>query len=528
MFARKRKMLFQKNFGKEPSRRYFVGDLELIKSYFEFCREQNPDSYYVDDITWNDLDLDRIFKRINMKLTTSGEQTLYYQLRTPVLNPEEYQKRYELLNLVESDPDLRLKLQMTLSRLGCNRHVDIFTHLKQKQKTHKWLLIHILQSLLFAASLVSLVLIGINGILAILGVMVVNGIVHELRVRKCSAEFDWVNYAVSLICTVKKIRKLHDPSLDTYFKDTYKHLERLNFAGWTGGVTKSYDKGLADMLNTVSLLDLIVFEYLKGKLSVCQTEVLSMHEAIGNLDAAISIASYRASLSHFTEPEIDFQTKKPYSYIENMCHPLLEDPVPNSLHTEKPILITGSNASGKSTYLKTAALNTLLAQTICTVPADSYQASAFRIYSSMALNDDLLSGESYYIVEIKSIKRILDKTEGLVPIFCTIDEVLRGTNTVERIAASSEILKHLAGQGVLCLAATHDGELCDLLSSQYEMYHFEEKFENQDMIFDYQIRPGKAVSRNAINLLQLLGFEADIIQGALERANRYINTGIWS
>ena len=104
MFARKRKMLFQKNFGKEPSRRYFDGDLELIKSYFEFCREQNPDSYYVDDITWNDLDLDRIFKRINMKLTTSGEQTLYYQLRTPVLNPEEYQKRYELLKLVESDP----------------------------------------------------------------------------------------------------------------------------------------------------------------------------------------------------------------------------------------------------------------------------------------------------------------------------------------------------------------------------------------------------------------------------------------
>ncbi len=110
---------------------------------------------------------------------------------------------------------------------------------------------------------------------------------------------------------------------------------------------------------------------------------------------------------------------------------------------------------------------------------------------------------------------------------CTIDEVLRGTNTVERIAASSKILENIASRGALCLAATHDIELCDLLSEQYDMYHFEEQVGISEMLFDYQIRNGKAVSRNAINLLKLIGFDESIVAGAHERANRYMAEGFW-
>ena len=103
------------------------------------------------------------------------------------------------------------------------------------------------------------------------------------------------------------------------------------------------------------------------------------------------------------------------------------------------MLLTGSNASGKSTFLKSVALNAILAQTIYTVMADSYRAPYFRIYSSMALKDNLMGNESYFIVEIKSLKRIYESADEKVPMLCLIDEVLRGTNTVERIAASSQI-----------------------------------------------------------------------------------------
>lgn len=115
------------------------------------------------------------------------------------------------------------------------------------------------------------------------------------------------------------------------------------------------------------------------------------------------------------------------------------------------VLLTGSNASGKSTFLKTVAVNGILAQTIHTCLADRYASCFYQMYTSMALRDDLQSQESYYIVEIKSLKRILDHVGEEVPMICFVDEVLRGTNTVERIAASSQILKSMGGSRGLVL-----------------------------------------------------------------------------
>ena len=93
----------------------------------------------------------------------------------------------------------------------------------------------------------------------------------------------------------------------------------------------------------------------------------------------------------------------------------------------------------------------MLAQTIWPRPARAkYEAPFFQIYSSMALRDNLQGNESYYIVEIKSLKRILNHVNEDVPMLCFVDEVLRGTNTVERIAASAQILKSLAKEGVIC------------------------------------------------------------------------------
>lgn len=528
MFLKKRKAILQRNFGTVPDPMYFAGDMDAIKSYYEFRKDNDLDSFLIDDITWNDLNMDRIFKRINPGLTTSGEQYLYYQLRSPATHPDAYRKRKELLDMMEAFPDLRLQVQMVLAKLGRTRHIDINRTMKPKPHSSKWLMVYIMQILLLAASAAFCTVAGSQGVLAVIAALTLNGIVHEKRLAKCQLDFDTVNYTVSLIFTVRAIRKLKNKKLDQYLEEAYSHLKQLDFAVKTGGVSAVKDGGVQDMLNSVLLLDLIAYEFLKIRLPKYQNEIFSMHETLGKLDAAIAVASYRASLDIFSEPDIDFFPEKPYFHASEMYHPLLKNPVTNSLNTEKSILITGSNASGKSTYLKTAALCALLSQTICTAPSADYRACAFRIFSSMALNDDLLAGESYYIVETKSLKRILNEKEGTVPVLCTIDEVLRGTNTVERIAASSEILLSLAQQGFLCLAATHDGELCDLLTEWYDLYHFEEYIEDNNMLFDYQIRKGRAVSRNAINLLKLIGFDDKIVSGAHNRANRYIESGVWS
>lgn len=527
MFHRELKKRLEAGFGKVPDPMYFHGDMEYIRAYYDFRKENNMDEFLIDDITANDLDLDKVFKRINPGLSTSGEQYLYYQLRSPAIDSGTYHERKKLIDFMTAQPDLRLKLQMILSRLGRTRRADLSRAFCPSEHGSLWFFIYLFLAFLVPVAILFAALSNTYGMLACIGILSCNAFVHDSRKKKCQTDFDTVNYSVSMIFALHKIRKMKNPEIDSYFQTAYTNLDRLHSVLRTGGVSTVSDGGVGDLVSTVLLLDLIAYEFLKNKLGRCHTEVFAVHEALGKIDAAIAVASYRKSLDTFAEPDIDFSPEKPFYFAAGMTHPLLNYAIPNDLNTNCSILITGSNASGKSTYLKTSALCALLAQSICTTTAASYRASAFRIYSSMALNDDLLAGESYYIVETKSLKRILEALSGSVPLLCTIDEVLRGTNTVERIAASSKILEEIAKQGALCLAATHDIELCELLSMQYKMYHFEEQVGMTEMVFDYKIRQGKAVSRNAINLLKLMGFEESIVIGAHERANSYMEKGVW-
>ena len=110
---------------------------------------------------------------------------------------------------------------------------------------------------------------------------------------------------------------------------------------------------------------------------------------------------------------------------------------------------------------------------------------------------------------------------------CLVDEGLRGTNTVERIAASAQVLKALSGGNVLCFAATHDIELTYMLERLYTNYHFQEEISDGDIRFDYCLREGRAVTRNAIRLLSLLGYPQEMIQSANDTAKEFMEKGEW-
>ena len=140
----------------------------------------------------------------------------------------------------------------------------------------------------------------------------------------------------------------------------------------------------------------------------------------------------------------------------------------------------------------------------------------------------LESATQLRIVEIRSLKRILDAAgERRTPVLCFVDEVLRGTNTVERIAAATQILIRLAESGTLGFAATHDIEMTELLKEYYDNYHFEEVIRDGDILFPYQLLPGKASTRNAIRLLQMMGYEEQIIKKASGQAENFLKTGKW-
>lgn len=259
-------------------------------------------------------------------------------------------------------------------------------------------------------------------------------------------------------------------------------------------------------------------------------EVDEMITILGQIETDVVVGAWRTRfLGEYCVPRLYYGGKDKFLKVEDLYHPLLPDPVKNSVSVTRGVLLTGSNASGKSTFLRAVAVSGVLAQTIHTCPASCYEAPVFRIYSSMSLRDNLSGGDSYYMVEIKSIKRILDqvmKKDGR-PVLCFVDEVLRGTNTVERIAASTQIMKMLARGRTLCFAATHDVELTRLLASAYDNYHFEEKIEEEDIYFPYLLRKGPATSRNAIALLKMLGYDRSIIEEAEAMAEGFLDSGSW-
>ena len=113
------------------------------------------------------------------------------------------------------------------------------------------------------------------------------------------------------------------------------------------------------------------------------------------------------------------------------------------------------------------------------------------------------------------------------PLLCFVDEVLRGTNTVERIAASAQILRSLSQSGIYCFAATHDIELTHLLEDCYDNSHFEEDIEGGDVSFSYRLLEGRAHTRNAIKLLEIIGFSDDIIKEADNMAGEFLRSGVW-
>lgn len=140
--------------------------------------------------------------------------------------------------------------------------------------------------------------------------------------------------------------------------------------------------------------------------------------------------------------------------------------------------------------------------------------------ASLRASDDLPRGESLYLAEAERLLAIIRSVEGNHSTLCLIDELLVGTNSIERLAASVEILAFLARKGALVVAATHDQQLAAGLSGVLEGYDFQDEATAEGMRFDHHIRAGLATTRNAIRLLAMLGFPAEIVEAARSRVLR--------
>jgi DNA mismatch repair ATPase MutS len=226
---------------------------------------------------------------------------------------------------------------------------------------------------------------------------------------------------------------------------------------------------------------------------------------IGELDALQSIASFREGLPFYTEPV--FAAPSVMLELVDGCHPVLDEAIPNSISVEKNnVVITGANMSGKSTFLRTVAVNVLMAQSVYTCYAASYRAPFFVILSCMRVSDVLSESKSLYFAEAEQLLAMVKAADGNTPALCVIDEPLSGTNGPERVSASLEILRYLACHRALVVVATHDMDVALGLLDEYQAYHFNDPFLGANEAGKYRIRAGLDYDSNALLLLDKLGF----------------------
>lgn len=533
--ARKREKAFIKslyeNYGSIPKKEYSLERYQRIASYYNRHKREGQ----LDDITWNDLNMDEIFKRMNYTFSASGEEYLYYTLRNTVNSKEELEHLEEIVNYFREHADERVKVQFLMSQLGYTGKFSLYDYIDQldylgKRTNSK----HYLFNFLFIPFLL-LMPYQLSISLAGLAVLIVYNILSYFKEKRDIEPYVIsFSYIMRLLQVCDKLCMTEIEACEKEWEEIRKHKSVLKVmrkgSFWVLSGNNSITTGnpldiVIDYVKMIFHVDLIHFNKMLQGVRAHVEDIDRLISTVGYLEAAIAVGAFRESLEEFCVPEL----------IENdsFCmidgyHPLLLNPVKNSIQTQKGVLLTGSNASGKSTFLKTVAINAILAQTIHTCAASGYTAQLYDIYSSMSLRDSIESGESYYIVEVKALKRIVDAaSQTKRPILCFVDEVLRGTNTIERIAASTQILQSLTGNKYLCFAATHDIELTELLKASFDNYHFEEDIRDGDIFFNYQLMKGKATTRNAIKLLEIMGYQKCIIDKASRQAEHFVCTGSW-
>jgi DNA mismatch repair ATPase MutS len=233
-----------------------------------------------------------------------------------------------------------------------------------------------------------------------------------------------------------------------------------------------------------------------------------------NLEALSSLATFV-----FLNPEYNFPEITKYGNSEIMFrgkalgHPLIkkENKIRNDFifNTNGEIsIVTGSNMSGKSTFIRTLGVNLSLAYAGSVVNAESLNVSLFRLYTCIKVSDSVIDGISYFYAEVKRLKKLLDEIETSgFPVFFLIDEIFRGTNNVERLKGSSAFIKKLAGTNAVGVLATHDLELVKLADviSKVKNYHFKEEIKNNKMFFDYMLNEEPCPTTNALKIMKLEG-----------------------
>lgn len=496
-----------------------AGEQAIIAHQYQHFLQQGVS--VISDITWNDLDLDELYTQMNKTTSGAGDWMLYAMLRQPCIKQEDLNQRIRLMKWAIAYPEDREAVEALLSKCT-KRYRDDLEQEYFKEDFH--LKRYVFPYISWVVILGSLVLIPFHPAMFFLTLLTlcVSAFYYFYHHKQLEYQLDPLVYLVKHIDVLHRLANgamSQIPEVQEELVQLSKQLSAIRKKGALG-----YFEDSAGLLNSITQREVLLYRKYAMLAHLHKEHIMQALALLGTIDACISAASY--ALRTKANQNI-LWTASQSIYAKDMIHPLVKDCVPNDVHLSQNMMLTGSNATGKSTFLKMVALNALLAQSFGFVYAKEYKADFFRIETSMTIHDQLTKGESTFVAEGKSLKTLLDAGTKELPALCVIDEILRGTNTLDRISASAVILKEFTRRNARCLIATHDIELTGLLANWYTCAHFSEQMKDGIMRFDYKLHPGVTTTRNAIDLLEVFDYDASLISSARKRLKAFEATGVW-
>lgn len=505
----------RQHWGKIKSEPFYFNRIANYAKAFPICSFHRLSQQTIEDI-----DFHALFEFVDRTTSKVGQQYLYKKMLEPtsqVTDPLE-----AFIQLFSKDEQVREAVQLELYKLSNEGAYFIPTLLSnQELKEPKWLK-WLYVNLLIVVALVVLSFVDPGFLIILIVPLSVNMFVHYWNKNNTLQYLNSFPQLSSLIRVAGAVNRnggiFEDQSVKksiTSLAPFQKQVRLISLENGTGIQSEFSQLGvyLLELIKSFFLIEVIALFKITNELEYKKREIQNLFEYIGKIDSALSVASLRAGTAQTCIPE--FSTAAKTMEVSGLYHPLIEDCVGNDLTIKnKSILITGSNMSGKSTFLRTLIINSILAQTIYTCFARQFTSPILKQFSSIRIDDDLFEGKSYYFQEVSIMASLLNQVGFYEQNLFVLDEVFKGTNTIERTAAAKAILSYLNRGNHLVIVATHDHELAELLSVEYDLYHFTELIKEGELHFDHQIKIGPLKTRNAIKVLELSNYPEVVIQEA--------------
>ena len=477
------------------------------------------------------LDLDvfgehSLFQYINRTATPIGKQHLANWFNAHLEEKEAIEQRQEAIRELSSELEFRQQFRL-LGLLYKGKPSDTsaikeWVNSPSDYRKHAFLRIlptavGIINLLCIGATILGFLPASISGI--VFACFVVFSFIFSKGITKIQATYGeklqiLSTYADQILITEKK--EMHSPALQqlkaeltsqnqTASQSVHRLAKLMNALDQRGNLLMS------TILNGLLFWELRQVMQIEKWKEAHSADLPRWIEAIGAIDAYCSLATFSYNHPDYIYPQITSQSF--HLQAEALGHPLMDRNkcVRNGIDMEKRpffIIITGANMAGKSTYLRTVGVNYLLACIGAPVWAAKMEIFPARLVTSLRTSDSLTDNESYFFAELKRLKLIIDKLKAGEELFIILDEILKGTNSMDKQKGSFALIKQFMSMDANGIIATHDlllGTLIDAFPQNIRNYCFEADITNNELTFSYQMRSGVAQNMNACFLMKKMG-----------------------